>query len=1500
MNLFNLNSLIGMIVRSNPRTIATDASRSRASLRIFRGVLSGMVSFCVRSVFVPACVLATPFLSAAGSWQWLSPNPTGNHLNSFVYGGGQFVGVGNAGEIITSPDGATWTSRESGITDPLARVVYDGAHFWAISSAALLTSSDGAVWTKKKAPANLLDIAAGNSLLVAIVGPAATGQPYRLSFSPDGSNWTSSDSTVQPLRILFANGVFVAVNSEGHALSSTNGLTWITTQLPDVTSAPFFVAGNGSFLVSSGTKTYLSTDGTTWREVTAHQPDPYGSQQTLTIPYLAGGSVGGSTMGFAGGYFYVQQSRYAQDSYHYYRSHDGETWEDVSFSWRADLSTLASGGGTMVGTELETLYAGVNTDSFAIHSSTDGLTWTTRSSPGLSSDSKLVYGLGRFFIDGKVSSDALSWVSNPFEPTHAAGDLVFRITSQFPNVDIVSTTIDSRAVTSVTVSADGLTGLPVDVKLATPRSVAFGAGRYVFVGDGGNVSSSADGLTWTAGASGTTSDLRAVIFAFDRFIAIGSKGALLTSPDGLTWTVQNTSTTVDFLSVAAKSDSIVVGTPGSATTVSSFTLTGNLPVKVVTTRRSDALLWFDGEFTSVEHYAINYYTGSTSFASSIDGSTWTDLQLHYPASIDDQAMMATGNGIALLAIPAGVSWTLGPTLTAVFQKHNGVAAAPIVTYAPAATTVHQGETATFSAGATGSGPLSYQWNRNSTPIPGATSQVLSLPLVKDGDAGDYTVTVSNSIGSVTSAVAKLTVETPVPLTITKQPVGGTLYESKTFVLSVEVAGSGPVTYQWRRNGTPVWNGTSSSLHIYATSSSLDNYTGTYDVVVTAPYGTATSEAVVVSRGGPSTTVSESGNSTVGGTLVITATTTGKGPFTYEWSRPGDQHWVGANGAVVVLPNLTLTDASPYSVTVTDADGLSTQVFFVVVVSGTDPAPATAQAIATAGQTLTLRAPISVADLSHPSFQWRFKNVPIVGATDWSFTTPPISDATVGDYSVVITNTTGVTTTYTTSVVLGSATTAPTFVAQTNARTVATGATTTFSVSVGGSSVSSYQWQMSSNSSSTWTNITDGAPYSGTTTSVLSITGATAAMNGYQYRCVAGSTAGNTTSNAATLSINNDPALVYPVAIARDHSGNLFVADASANVIRMVTPGGAVSIFAGAVGNAGSADGTGSAARFNQPGGLALDASGTLFVADTGNALIRKITSTGVVTTLAGDATARGNVDGNGSAARFNHPVGLAIDSAGILYVADTFTDTVRKITPGGAVSTLAGTNALTGSADGSGAAARFNNPSGVAVDANGTVFVADTGNNTIRKISADGTVTTLAGLPGVAGSTDGTGSAAFFSQPTNLAIDSNGNLYVADTGNALIRRVTSSGTVALLAGVPGIAGLADGVGLDALFDQPHGLVLDGSGNLLVADTGNAALRKIASDATVTTLALTPASPAPVTSTSTTPTTPTGTSGSSGTSSPASNGGGGSIGAWWGVFLVSLGAARVIFARNSRF
>ena len=488
----------------------------RMAVRGYANSLSGWPRFLaasrtLRFLLIVALGWSGPFLSASDSWQWLSPSPTGNHINSFVYGGGQFVGVGNQGEIITSSDGAIWTTRESGCSDRLLRVVYDGTRFVAISSGNILTSNDGISWAKQTSPGPMIDLVAGNNLLVAIDGSLGDGQLTRLLTSTDGTNWIVRDSAAQYARMHFANGVFVAIELTGHAVSSTDGLTWTSVQVGAETGWPFSAAGNGRFLLNYGPKTYVSTNGTQWREVSSH-PFDSGRQQTLTVPTLSGG-VGGSTMGFAGGYFYIQQSRYASDAYQTYRSADGETWTSLSAYWNADFWTMGSGGGVTVGTEVETLYAGPNPSSCKIYSSTDGLAWTDRTNFTPSSGSSLVYGLGRFFSSGLVSSDALSWTLTPFEPTHAAGELVFRITSQFSGSRYTSTNIDSRAITSVAVSSDGVTGTVVDVQMATPRAVAFGAGRYVFVGDGGRVSSSPDGLTWTAGTSAATGNLSAVIFA---------------------------------------------------------------------------------------------------------------------------------------------------------------------------------------------------------------------------------------------------------------------------------------------------------------------------------------------------------------------------------------------------------------------------------------------------------------------------------------------------------------------------------------------------------------------------------------------------------------------------------------------------------------------------------------------------------------------------------------------------------------------------------------------------------------------------------------------------------------------------------------------------------------------------------------------------------------------------------------------------------------------------
>ena len=190
---------------------------------------------------------------------------------------------------------------------------------------------------------------------------------------------------------------------------------------------------------------------------------------------------------------------------------------------------------------------------------------------------------------------------------------------------------------------------------------------------------------------------------------------------------------------------------------------------------------------------------------------------------------------------------------------------------------------------------------------------------------------------------------------------------------------------------------------------------------------------------------------------------------------------------------------------------------------------------------------------------------------------------------------------------------------------------------------------------------------------------------------------------------------------------------------------------------------------------------------TRNDTIRKITPAGVVTTFAGTAGQSGSADGTGAAARFTNPEGTAVDGAGNVYVADTFNDTIRKITPAGVVTTLAGTAGQGGSADGTGAAARFAFPTGVAVDGAGNVYVADTDNDTIRKITPAGVVTTLAGTAGQSGSADGTGAAARFNSPFGLAVDGAGNIYVADEDNDAIREITPAGVVSTLAGTAGQA-----------------------------------------------------------------------------------------------------------------
>jgi len=296
----------------------------------------------------------------------------------------------------------------------------------------------------------------------------------------------------------------------------------------------------------------------------------------------------------------------------------------------------------------------------------------------------------------------------------------------------------------------------------------------------------------------------------------------------------------------------------------------------------------------------------------------------------------------------------------------------------------------------------------------------------------------------------------------------------------------------------------------------------------------------------------------------------------------------------------------------------------------------------------------------------------------------------------------------------------------------------------------------------------------------------------------------------------------PLGAAIDGSGNIFVADTSNHTIRKVTPDGAVTTIAGLAGISGSVDGAGANARFNQPQGIAVGPSGNIYVGDTGNNTIRMITPAGVVTTFAGRPGVAGSGNGSGTNAFFSQPAGVAVDNGGNLYVADYGNSTIRKITSGGSVSTFAGTPGSIGTNNGSGTA-QFYLPQGIAVDGSGTVYVADTANHSIRKITSGGSVSTIAGSPGTFGSSD-VGSGQFY-QPTGIAVDGSGTIFVADTLNQTIRKITSGGGVSTVAGLAGGFGFGDGANNNVRFWNPSAVTV-GAGYVLVVDSGNGTLRKL--------------------------------------------------------------------------
>lgn len=336
----------------------------------------------------------------------------------------------------------------------------------------------------------------------------------------------------------------------------------------------------------------------------------------------------------------------------------------------------------------------------------------------------------------------------------------------------------------------------------------------------------------------------------------------------------------------------------------------------------------------------------------------------------------------------------------------------------------------------------------------------------------------------------------------------------------------------------------------------------------------------------------------------------------------------------------------------------------------------------------------------------------------------------------------------------------------------------------------------------------------------------------------------TVAGAPRLPGDNGPAtsalLWSPQGVSLDSAGNLYIADSGHGRIRKVTPGGVITTVAGTYAGFGGDGGAATAAQLAYPSKAVVAPGGDLFIVDSSNQRIRRVMPNGTITTVAGTGVPGAGTEGElALGTQLNDPRDMAVDRSGAVLVLDTNNARLRKFTPGGRITTVAGSGVLGYYGDqGPATQAQFASPHGFTVDPAGNIYIADTGNNRIRKVTAEGTVTTVVGI-GPAGYSGDAGSAAFagLNAPTGIASDALGNLYIADTGNHRVRKVSSNGVITTVAGgaTAGFSG-DNGPAASALLNAPVSVAVDASGTLYIADSGNHRVRRVSPQGIITTVA----------------------------------------------------------------
>ena len=818
---------------------------------------------------------------------------------------------------------------------------------------------------------------------------------------------------------------------------------------------------------------------------------------------------------------------------------------------------------------------------------------------------------------------------------------------------------------------------------------------------------------------------------------------------------------------------------------------------------------------------------------------------------------------------------------------------PIIVAQPQSVRVADGQPASFSVTVASGSTVSYQWSRGGVAIAGATAATYTLAAAQLGDDGaTFTVVASNATGTVQSAAATLNVTAVAPSLVNDAPRTVSVVEGQPATFSVTARGSAPLSFQWRRNGAAVPGATSASYTL-ASTVAADNG-AVFDVVVTNPAGSITSAPVTLAvtpivQAPSIATQPASQTVPAGSPVTFSVVAAGTSPFTYQWFRNGVAI-AGAQSSSYTLSTTSLADSgATFTVLVANAAGsvpsaaatlTVTSQSSIASVAGNFGGPGTIDGAGTgarfaspAGVALDNGGNLYVADAT------MVRRVDASGVVTTFAGSPTATGSADGAGSAALFG------------VVASVAVDPAgnvFVADSRNQTIRkitpAGVVTTFAGTTG----------VAGSADGTGTAAQFNLPAGIATDAAGNVYVADTGNQTIRRISPAGvvvTLAGSAGVTGAVDGTGAGASFSGPNGLVVDASGNVFVVEVGNSIVRRVTPTGVVTTFAGVAGAIGSADGVGTAARFNGPSGIAIDgagnlyvgdgkngtlraitpaavvttiagtpgaigaadgtgaaasfstyttvaatAGGTLYVADRDNFEVRTVSTTRVVVTLAGAPQVAGSADGVGSAARFTQPYGVAVDAAGTLYVADPGTSTIRRIASGNNVTTLAGLAGSPGVADGVGPAARFGGVRGIAVGASGNLYVADFSNNTIRMVTPAGAVTTLAGNPLIAGAVDATGSAATFNGPSAVAVDAAGNVFVTDTINSTIRRVTPSGVVTTFAGIAGVRGAADGNGTAATFNLPSGIAIDASGTLYVADTGNATIRRISSSGVVTTVA----------------------------------------------------------------